>query len=188
MPDDLSQAAYAHAIGSHETEAVCPTCNRNRFYQVRDLEIELYGKQVDGFVWTLGAHLIVTEHLLNNLLSAGITGFSSRPVSISYVSSEETHRPEGNQQLGSLSLHQLVILTNSIELPGNRSAYSVCPVCNQLDFVRRTPDGLTIDIEHWNGTDIFTYRYTRIVISQHFLDVVEENGIRNYKALPLKTH
>jgi hypothetical protein len=188
-PDDLDQAAYAHATDEIETCVVCETCGRNWFLQTKDLDIELYGLDLDGFVWTLGCRLVVTDDLLRSLLDAGVSGFSQRPVRFSYVSRSRggENLLKGSDHLEPPLLHQLEILTNNAKPPSEFASFSVCPTCGHHDFVRWTPPDISIDGVGWNGADVFTHRYVDVIITQRFLDVLRQNGIGNYKVSPLQT-
>jgi len=187
-PDDLDRAAYAHATDQIESCEVCGTCGRNWFRQIKDLDVELYGVDINGFVWTLGAQLVVTNSLLNDLRAAGISGFSPRPASISYIS-EGRGGPSLLEQDSCFEpplIWQLELLTDCRTPPNDFAEFQVCPVCSQCNFVDWEPPRLTVDTRRWIGVDVFTHHHIDVIITQRFLDVVTKARVHNYKITPLE--
>jgi hypothetical protein len=181
-PDDLDIAAYAHATDGIEVGTTCELCGRNWFRPTKELDIELYGLNISDFVWTLGARLVVTDRLLKGLVKAQISGFSARPVSLSYISGRgERNLLEESWHIEPPLLHHLQILTNNSSPPHESASLSPCPICGQHDFVCWNPPNLLVDSTRWNGADVFTHRYVDVIITQRFLDVLKQKGGYNYK-------
>ncbi len=146
---DRSDAIYG-VINYVQHEIIeCPRHGRWQGKQISDLEIELYGVELQAFVRVDGPELVATESLLALLKENDIKGYRSRNVNI-----------VNHERYPSVpTLYQLVVTGTAGYAPPimGLSIVGECEICGRVEYPE-IPSDLTIIVDalQWDGSDVFT--------------------------------
>lgn len=148
-PDEVGETIYG-VINYVEHEIIeCSRHGRWQGKQVSDLEIELYGVELEGVVHVDGPELIVTGNLLALLKESNIKGYENRSVHV--VNDEE--------YISVPPLYQLVVTGTGGHVPpimGIAKA-AECEICGRSEYPEIPHDlAIAVDSRQWDGSDIFT--------------------------------
>ena len=186
---------YGNVGGEHRLTPTwevnnCRKCRRPiSTKQINSLPIELFGEELQSFVWTDEGPLFL-DSIVQSINKSNLKGFSFRQVEIVvWWKVDESVNRIGNAlewENGPI-LHQVIPLgVGGSVLNHTRVKVSIpCKVCKIEEYTLQQR-GIIIDETQWDGSDLFTVKEfpSLLVITDRFVHWLHNNKVENYKAIP----
>ena len=165
----------------------CESCQRTRVIrQNNDLSLDLYGMELQNFVWIDDAQIIVDEVLADLIEKSSITGLNLRKTQINswYQSNLKTKMVEDVlNRKPTPKLYQFEVhgTGGSLWQENNLQANDVCNICELPKL--KPPTNISVNKAYWDRSDIFTMReFPGIyLITEKFSQSLKLNNIKNYR-------
>jgi hypothetical protein len=177
-------------------EAKCPGVNQKEYWKRAEiLRVSIIrSSDLAGYIWPIFSGLIVPDDVRQLFIKKSITGISFSPVIIeNYEIDDEDF--DGDKFPENKLFHGDIIGEGG-QLPlccfplWSRIFIRKCKGCkgylvseNILSFVK---DHDVFSLSQWDGSDCFSVAYAGNIYSARVIEILENNGVRNWETTPVR--
>jgi len=203
--DKFPLARWADNANKMDT-VICPVNagHQRGTERLNDLTITLPSSRIGDFIWTWYSECLITEKVKHLFEEAGLTGYETRPVTVSkvYKYYKEKDIVKINGKAWGVTnvirdrkpkkippLLEVIVkgFAGNAHLDSKIELTYKCEACGLLEFTRKSGQVL-VDETQWDGSDFFTVwpLPLYILVSERVKDLIERHELTNCELIPIE--
>lgn len=184
---DETYSDYAEAIelDNKVNIRVCSECRSRFVTRLSDLNVKFEGKKIADF-YSVSNYNIISKKMFKSLNDAKVTGFSTRSICI-----KGWYDKKGNElDINACEFREIIVDGRCGYLRKKEgSLVEKCQECDAKNYKKQDEvDGLYVDINEWDKSDIFYFKNWEgvIIITEKVKEILEKSKLKNVSFVNVK--